>query len=177
MLSNYDKDIGIHYGAISQNSLCIEAMENWYDHDALYDELLIEVTQIIQRLSEIADISEEMKEDILMSFNDNYQNDEPQFYYEDLEYKTEYSHSLNCWIILKSPFYTYCKPCSPCVPNAGDLDNPVRLSDKEREDNIKGYGKTYCLPLEFFDEYRKIPYWYYRVLDNTEVIEPIIEVD
>lgn len=28
------------------------------------------------------------------------------------------------WVV-ESPFVTYCKQCSPCVPNAGDLDNPT----------------------------------------------------
>jgi len=39
--------------------------------------------------------------------------------------------------VLKSPFYTLCKKCSPCCFNAGDLDSPD-------DSGIK----TYCLPLE-----------------------------
>jgi hypothetical protein len=40
---------------------------------------------------------------------------------------------------LKSPYYTLCGPCSPCVPNAGDLTS------------TNGVLPSYCLGPEWFD--------------------------
>ena len=180
MTTNTDPDTGIRYGAISQNSLDLDAINDWYDNDAVYDDQLKELREKINDLFEfIGFIGDEKKADlrdeIEQIFNDNYNNDEPAFYFEDKEYKAEYSHSLNCWIILKSPYYTYCEQCSPCVPNAGNLDNPI---DKDMfEANLIGGNYmigviAYCLPVEFFDdEYHKIPYRYYRV-DGDQEVQP-----
>lgn len=184
MFPNMNIDSGIHYGAISQNILDMSVMDAWYENDAIYDDALSEVKNDIQSLFEKIGIRdndrdfETIREMMLNAFNENWQNDDPQWYYEDSEYSSQYSPSLNCWIITNSPYYTYTRQCSPCVPNAGDLDNPVYLSEIEREKNIRNLGKTYCLPKDFFDcHYAKIPYRYYRVSDDNEVIAPIIEVD
>jgi hypothetical protein len=87
--------------------------------------------------------------------------------------------------VIKSPFYTFARQCSPCAPGAGDLNAPIALDNTERDipnfynvfspDN---HVKAYCLPIEFFDDqYNKIPYRYYGVTDDKEVIAPIIEVN
>jgi len=44
--------------------------------------------------------------------------------------------ALLIWV-LESPYVANCRPCSPCVPNAGDLDSPD-------EDGVEAY----CLPKE-----------------------------
>jgi hypothetical protein len=62
-----------------------------------------------------------------------------------------------CFIVIKSPFYTYARPCSPCVPNAGDLDNAG-------EDEST---KCYCPPLNWFEEGKAPPIW--QVADNIRV--------
>jgi hypothetical protein len=54
-------------------------------------------------------------------------------------------------MVIKAPYYTYCKYCSPCVPGAGDLDNP----------EVNGV-KTYCLGWDFFTD-NKAPYPVYDV--------------
>ena len=58
------------------------------------------------------------------------------------------------------------------------LDNPVTKEEYEKGDHnafMYGTKKAYCLPKEFFDEeYAKIPYRYYNVSDDKEVIEPVI---
>ena len=61
--------------------------------------------------------------------------------------------------VLKSPFYTLARFCSPCVPGAGDLDNPD-----------DGGIKTYCLGHDWFES-DKAPYPVFRV-DTGEEVQP-----
>jgi hypothetical protein len=176
---NQNLDTGIHYGCISQHSIDISAMDDWYDNDAMYDEIKDEIenriTEALEEYMDPVDISNVVDEAI-DRFNENYQNDEPAYYYFDDQYEAEFSHSLVCWIIKKSPYYTYCKGCSPCVPNAGDLDSPV-TPDNFDESNVPlsmfDYAKVrraYCLPKEFFDD-DKAPYVYFRVETGERVME------
>jgi hypothetical protein len=168
MFPNMNLDTGIHYGTISQNTLSMERMDDWYDNDAMYDEIKQEIeddiTGVLSDYLDPVDIREVV--DVAVErFNDVYQNDEPQFYYDDDEYTAIYSQSLCCWIIEKSPYYTFCKGCSPCVPNAGDLGSPV-IPDcyDERDAPIcsSNVMRAYCLPKEFFED-DKAPYEYFEV--------------
>lgn len=75
-----------------------------------------------------------------------------------LEYDKEGYKIIDCLdsdlMIIKSPYYTYAQYCSPCVPGAGNLDNPMH----------KNAGiKTYCLGLDWFDEDSPCPYPVYSV--------------
>ena len=56
--------------------------------------------------------------------------------------------------VLKSPYYTFAQFCSPCVPGAGNLDNPD-------PDGVK----CYCLGHEWFEE-EKASYPVYQVSDD-----------
>jgi hypothetical protein len=60
-------------------------------------------------------------------------------------------------MVVKSPFYTYAQFCSPCVPGAGNLDNPM----------AEGV-KTYCLGHDWF-EGGVAPYPVWRVDDHAFV--------
>jgi hypothetical protein len=84
------------------------------------------------------------------------QGEDEVYLYEQYGYKISNSPSLVCLFVEKSPWYTFARPCSPCAPNAGDLDNP------------EGLLKTYCLGPEWF-EGEKSPYLVYSVADNTLV--------
>jgi hypothetical protein len=169
LFPNVNFDTGIHYGCISQHSVDLSTMDDWYDNDAYYDEAKQEIIDGIKSaLSDYFDEEyiAEVVEAALDRFNESYQNDEPAYYFEDSEYSAEYSQSLCCWIIKKSPYYTYCKTCSPCVPNAGDLDSPV-TPDEYMDGIERGFFhpklvKAYCLPKEFFDG-DKAPYKYFSV--------------
>ena len=174
---NLNFDTGIHYGCISQHSVDMSQMDDWYDNDATYeeakDEIEDRISEALDGLLDPVDISNVVDEAI-DRFNESYQNDEPAYYYSDDEYEAEFSHSLSCWIILKSPYYTYCKGCSPCVPNAGDLDSPVTPEDFD-ENNLPvsmfDYGtvrRAYCLPERFFDD-DKAPYEYFKVENDEHV--------
>jgi hypothetical protein len=59
--------------------------------------------------------------------------------------------------VIKSPYYTFAQFCSPCVPGAGNLDNPM-------PDGVK----TYCLGHDWFDESRA-PYPVYSVETGEQV--------
>lgn len=75
-------------------------------------------------------------------------SDEPLSHFlDDGEYKVEMgTEGFGVWV-MKSPYYTFARFCSPCAPGAGDLD-------AYDEDGVK----TYCLGAEWFDEYNPCPY-------------------
>ena len=86
--------------------------------------------------------------------------DEPQGYtFEDDGYSC-----VNCLdsdvMVLKSPFYTYARFCSPCVPGAGNLN--------DAGDESHGV-MTYCLGHDWFEE-QKAPYPVYSVETGKEVL-------
>lgn len=61
-------------------------------------------------------------------------------------------------MVLKSPYYTFAQYCSPCVPGAGNLNNPCEEG-----------AKSYCLGYEWFEE-GKAPYPVYSVDTGAEVL-------
>lgn len=85
-------------------------------------------------------------------------------------------------MVVKSPYYTYAQFCSPCVPGAGNLDNPYLpemdgLKAKVLPETFRklaesaGFPKTYCLGYDWFDEYNPCPYpVMFRVDDDTPVL-------
>jgi DNA-directed RNA polymerase subunit RPC12/RpoP len=85
------------------------------------------------------------------SIGEEYNNSDP-------NYGIEYSETLSCFYVTKSPFYTFARYCSPCAPGAGDIDSPVR-----------GGVKSYCFGADFFDEDSPCPYPIYSVETNELV--------
>lgn len=75
------------------------------------------------------------------------------------EYETATSNHTT--IIVKSPYYTKCVYCSPCVPGAGDLDSP----------HPEGV-KTYCFGHEMFNDERA-PYDVFLVADDSPVLPKV----
>lgn len=153
MIPNYDPETGIHYGVIGANSIDPEAVENIYiegeDLDAKYV-----VKQIRERAEafvdslrdwiperEMARLTEHVYNMAAGVFLDNYEPCEPLIRYESGGYIILYSTSSNTLIVEKSPYCTKCKMCSPCYPNAGDLDSPDMSTD----------FWTYCLGADFFE--------------------------
>lgn len=63
-------------------------------------------------------------------------------------------------IVLRSPFYTFAQFCSPCVPGAGNLDNPM-----------KNGVKCYCLGHDWFES-DVAPYPVYRIENDQLVPSP-----
>jgi len=186
-MSNYDEKTGIHYGVISPNSISSEALSDLCfgsnSTDPHYEEGKKELLDDLKQFCEdhylnFEQINTDSFED---QFNDHYENSDGQYDYEDTDYKMHISGDNFGIFVIKSPYYTYTKQCSPCAPGAGNLDNSISKAEYEKGDhNAFMYGtvKAYCLPRDFFDnEYAKIQYRYYNVSDDKEVLKPIIEVD
>ena len=188
-MPNYDEKTGIYYGVISPNSICQETLNDLIDRsvDTVYEESKKEVIDHINGLFEEIGVRdndkdyETIREMMITTFNENYENDNHGYEYEDKEYTLHICDDNFGIFVIKSPYYTFTKQCSPCAPGAGDLDNSISPQEYEKGDyNAFMYGtvKAYCLPRDYFDdEYAKIPYRYYRVDNDKEEIAPIIEVN
>lgn len=187
-MPNFDEKTGIHYGVISPHSISSYALDDIYQRgtDPYWENMIEEIKDLVSNMIEstaytISDDAKNQIIDILTDdLSDGYENPDGAMDYKTSEYTLHVSGDNFGIFVIKSPYYTYTKQCSPCAPGAGDLDNPVSIQEYEKTPhNTFMYGtvKAYCLPREFFDsEYAKIPYRYYRVSDDSEVIEDIIEV-
>jgi hypothetical protein len=180
MFPNMNFETGIHFGCISQHTLDPDALMGLIDDsaDVLYDNASDEFESDLKTAIEDGNVLECLKNNymdeslvdeefdtIVDEWCQSYQNDCHQFYYTDEEYEMDFSDDMNCIIILRSPYYTYCRGCSPCVPNAGDLDCPVTPDDYANDAHTSIYTmfkKAYCLPDHFFDD-DKAPYQYFEV--------------
>jgi len=79
---------------------------------------------------------------------------------DDGEYKAEAHADGDCFVI-RSPYYTHARYCSPCAPGACYLLNPTDDSGP----------RAYCFGHDWF-EGGKAPYPVYRV-DTGELVEPV----
>lgn len=90
-------------------------------------------------------LSENTIDDILSQWEETYESMEDEY-----EYATELpgQGQFCCFLtylqspillITRSPFVTYCRECSPCVPNAGDLDSLCGQDDPKSV-------LAYCVP-------------------------------
>ena len=185
MFPNMNLDTGIHFGCISQNTLDPDALMGLVDDsaDVLYDEASEDFKEDLKTAMEEGTVLELLKlnymdeslvdeeyDTIVDEWCMGYQNDYHQWYYQDEEYEMDFSEDMNCIIILRSPYYTYCRGCSPCVPNAGDLDSPVTPDDYENNNDVgffyPKFHKAYCLPDNFFED-DKAPYKYFDVEEKV----------
>ena len=182
-MPNYDEKTGIHYGVISPNSISSYALEDIYEKGT--DTICENGKQ------ELLDDLKEFCEDHNLNFDRiNTDSFEDQYYehyesdgsgimdYEDQEYTLHVSGDNFGIFVIKSPYYTFTKQCSPCAPGAGDLDHPVDIEgyNKTPHDTFMyGTVKAYCLGSKWFDKdndqySRKIPYRVYRVDNDQEVV-------
>jgi len=183
-MPNYDEKTGIHFGVISPNSICQETLSDLCDKsiDTIYEESKKTFLSDLESFCDdhYLDFKNINEDSFIDEFNQNYDNDNHGYEYEDKDYFLQISDDNFGIFVIKSPYYTYTKQCSPCAPGAGDLDNPViqeRLGEMPNDIFMHNTVKAYCLSREFFDsEYSKIPYRYYRVDNDKEEITPIIEV-
>lgn len=99
--------------------------------------------------------------------NDSYQNDDPAMAYEGDGYAFG-TCLISDIFVFKSPFYTFTVQCSPCVPNAGNLDSApsaeewVVMAGSQPEGK---YLKTYCPGHDMFENERA-PYAVWFVENN-----------
>ncbi len=199
-MPNYDEKTVIHYGVISPHSIRAECIDDWQTcgtdpyYEAVKEELIRPVREHLSKYGLSIGEIDEVLDPLIEIYNNSYEDQYGVIDYEDADYTIHVAEDSFGVFIIKSPYYTFCRPCSPCAPGAGDLDNPAQIDRRYKRDNpLSGYGsalKTYCLPAEFFDsgypdfdpDKPKVPYAVYRV-DNDQVVtpekelSPVIEVD
>lgn len=113
------------------------------------------------------------------TFNDQYEDGgERDWLYEKEGYKL-----TNCLqsdvMVLKSPFFTYAQFCSPCVPGACNLDNPLITppdgvyggNNFEHDWQKLRDNRAFCLGHDWFDGGRA-PYPVYSV-ETGELVKPV----
>jgi hypothetical protein len=162
--TNIDTDTAIRYGVISQNSINLDMSSDWgydygkptcptcgqpafeSDHESVADADWNDGKDYACAQCETCYWSESAYSEEALGWT-----------FEDSEYSLTDCLD-NDIFVLRSPYYTYSQFCSPCVPGAGNLDNPV-----------DGGVKTYALGPRYFDQYNPMPYRCYRVTDDLEV--------
>jgi hypothetical protein len=170
-MSNYDEKTGIAYGVISPHAISPYALDDIYQNgtDPHYEYSKNELMDAIKSLCEnhgidFKRINTDLFED---EFNDHFEScGDGQMDYEDKEYTLHVSGDNFGIFVIRSPYYTYCRPCSPCAPGAGDLNNPMTSYDGPVSTN---YDNAYCLGKDYFED-EKAPYRIFRVEDDLEVI-------
>lgn len=190
--SNVDKETGIRFGVIRLNSLA-----NWIYDDAksIYGDPACPECGNTVKESNDETLSDDWETDRdpdgdlaeqewfdgkdfacltchVCYWSDSVYGDEPigwNYLPNSAEYKTDYSEGLNALFVVKSPFYTYARYCSPCAPGALDLDNPLEL-DGDAMDDVRTGPKGYCFGHELFEDDKGAPYRVFRVADDTEVL-------
>ncbi len=176
-MPNYDETTGCHFGCISFNSVNPEALQDVYDKgdNLTYKGFVQDVKANLESAlkdyfsnfhsqagtSDLEDAVAACYDAIEDSLNDNYQAEDEQYLYEHEGYKISNSPSLCCLFVELSPYYTYTNGCSPCNPNAGDLDST----------SGNALLKTYCLGPEWFEDENRPPYKVYRVVDDSVIVE------
>jgi hypothetical protein len=165
---NFDPETQCHFGTISYHSVSGDALDDVFTqgesltHKACVEQAKSEIRDALKNwvrgthLDRIVDDTFEAIED---DFNDRYEAEDEQFLYERDGYKISNSPLLVCLFVEKSPYYTYTRHCSPCAPNAGDLDNPINNG-----------LRTYCLGLDWFDQ--EAPYPVFSVATGLIVPSP-----
>jgi len=179
-MPNYDEKTGIAYGVSSPNALNGDALNDIYanGNDPHYENGKEELIDDLKAFCENHNIRFDRinTDSFIDEFSDSYQgNDDGQCDYSDNDYDLHVSGDGFGIFVMKSPYYTYCRKCSPCAPGAGDLNHPV--PPEFWNDKIEYPGqwtdliKAYCLDKSFFDDdCAKIPYRVFRVDNDQEVV-------
>ena len=98
----------------------------------------------------LVEYAEFAKDYIDEEFGACYECDGTSYWYEHHGYKIRYNTDDGDMFVIDSPYFTYCRQCSPCAPNAGYLtDQPGTL-------------KTFCLGTDWFED-DEAPYDIYEV--------------
>ncbi len=195
-MPNFDEKTGIRYGVISPHNISSFALDDIYQNgtDPIYEDgkknFEDGLKEVIREFCDnnanldIADNDIDIDR-IMDQWNDHYSGNESGIMdYSDSEYDLHVSGDNFGIFVMKSPYYTYCRDCSPCAPGAGDLNNPINVDGgsprTEKSPVHMSYAggcteKTLCLGHEWFDrdndQYsRKIPYRVFRVSDDSEIL-------
>jgi hypothetical protein len=176
-MANFNEELGIRYGVISPHSISSWSLDTIYNEgtDPYYEMGKDQLLQDLKEFCESHNINyDHLNTDTFIDvYNDSYESDGSGIMdYSDKEYDLHVSGGNFGIFVMKSPYYTYCRGCSPCAPGAGNLDSSFDPDDHEI---TEGYHRALCLGPEWFDkeesEYsKKIPYRVFRVDNDQEVI-------
>lgn len=162
-LVNIDRETGIRYGVISQHNVAhwiLDEAENIYPDKA--EVTCPECEHAFETESTSGSDQQECPECEHMFYEHWLDEMDPiGLAFSDLErdgYSVEYSETLCCLFVVKSPFFTRGVFCSPCAPGAVDLDNPD-------DDGERGY----CFGHDCFED-GKAPYRVWSVETGEEVL-------
>lgn len=167
----YVKGRDISYDAALEEHLAQKRRE----HEAAMEELAIKRAETGEDRENpnIGEDDPEFDEDFeTQEFAEHYQCDEPvtQGEYQGVKYQTTWLGGALMLYVFESPVLTKCRPCSPCVPNAGDLDStgdylaygvPVEWLSED-------FVKEQCEAIEYeVSDSGAGPYWK-KVEDDTD---------
>lgn len=197
-MPNFDEKTGIRYGVISPHSVSSWSLDEVYQNgtDPHWENAKAELIDDIKNLCENHGIAFDRidTDQFVDEMSDHFEScGDGQMDYSDKDYDLHVSGDNFGIFVMRSPYYTYCRDCSPCAPGAGDLDHPIGafpvngdLNSTVDKESYEAFliagdprcyrsGKTLCLGPEWFDtdndQYsRKIPYRVFRVDDDREVI-------
>lgn len=148
MSANVNSETGISYGVISGNAahwLYEEITTNGTDttFEAYKRQLVKEMAALLEEHGQHN--AEDTATGIVDSYEwDDYQCDESDYEYTDSsgnEFLLSYLGGTPLIWCIKTSVIVHARPCSPCVPGAGDLDSPD-------ENGIQCYG----IPSEYLDD-------------------------
>lgn len=138
--ANINRETGIHFGAISGNSLDPDVLWDLQEkafmieyetalRDYLKSRLLSVQTLVVGdhlTSNQLVDLCDEKGIDPdIDCFADLFYCSEPSgtIEHDGLTITFDWLGGAPLIIVNESPFITFASPCSPCVPNAGDLDS------------------------------------------------------
>jgi len=118
-LVNCDTETGTPYGVVSMN-----ALEDW-----VFDEFFNAGENLTARSAFEESGIDPDDDGAVQEFWDYYECDEEEYALdlpdEGLHLGLSYLGGAPLVWVYKSPHVAFCRPCSPCVPGAGDLDSKV----------------------------------------------------
>lgn len=133
-MTNTNPETGIRYGIISANNIDPDVMQIiWLEGtDLHWQDRAAEIRDEVMNDEECSPDDKDAEiERRLQDESDGWYDDEPVHSFELSCPGYGVVHGRTTWLgggqlvwIFKSPFLTKAKLCSPCVPNAGDLNNP-----------------------------------------------------
>lgn len=130
MKPNMNEETGIHYGIIRANSLDWELvdifMHGFQTTNLSYQEAYAEIAVKVWREVLDGDSPFEDAESAIESLAEEIEIEEPivEGTYAGVNYRSSWLGGALHFFIFDSPCINRYALCSPCVPNAGDLDSP-----------------------------------------------------
>lgn len=130
MRANVNEKTGISYGVVSSRTFHWLAEDIFNNGTNLADEgAKEEMRQDAEALAEKYNCNDNVADEIaeILQQNAQLEQDEPEYDYDagNTKYHLGYLGGAPLIWICESKWVCPCRTCSPCVPNAGDLDSPA----------------------------------------------------